>query len=142
MQKYDLLVIGAGPCGIAVGAAAARDGDTSALLIDKGCVTQSLIAYPYYMDFFSTAQKLEIDGVPFTIPDSKPSRKIDALSSVAVKEFVAEKALSLPMASRLVIRHESGVSRGGSARGVQLVPVTTRSKSSVEGSESAHSSRR
>ena len=74
MQKYDLFVVGAGPCGIAVGAAAATGG-ASALLVDKGCVTQSLISYPWYMKFFSTAQKLEIEGVPFTIPDSNPSRR-------------------------------------------------------------------
>lgn len=74
MHKYDLFVVGAGPCGIAVGAAAAAGG-ASAVLVDKGCVTQSLIGYPYYMDFFSTAKKLEIAGVPFTIPDSNPSRR-------------------------------------------------------------------
>lgn len=74
MHKYDLFVVGAGPCGIAVGAAAAAGG-ASAVLVDKGCVTQSLIGYPYYMDFFSTAKKLEIAGVPFTIPDPNPSRR-------------------------------------------------------------------
>ena len=74
MQKYDLFVVGAGPCGIAVGAAAAREG-VSALLVDRGAVTQSLLGYPWYMEFFSTAKKLEIEGVPFTIPNSKPSRR-------------------------------------------------------------------
>ncbi len=74
MQKYDLVVVGAGPCGIAVGAAAVTN-ERSVLLVDKGCVTQSLIDYPYYMEFFSTAQKLEIEGVPFTIPNPKPSRR-------------------------------------------------------------------
>ena len=70
----DLAVIGAGPCGIAAGAAAVENG-LSVALFDKGPMTQSLLDYPYYMTFFSTAAKLEIAGVPFTIPDSKPTRR-------------------------------------------------------------------
>jgi thioredoxin reductase (NADPH) len=70
----DIAVVGAGPCGIAVGAAAKEAGLT-ATLFDKGCVTSSLVGYPYYMTFFSTAEKLEVGGVPFTIPDPKPSRR-------------------------------------------------------------------
>jgi thioredoxin reductase (NADPH) len=74
MKKVDLAVIGAGPCGIAVGAAAAQAG-ISCVLFDRGAITQSLLGYPYYMTFFSTAEKLEIGGVPFTIPDAKPTRR-------------------------------------------------------------------
>jgi len=70
----DLAVVGAGPCGIAVGAAASTAG-LGATLYDKGCITNSLVDYPYYMTFFSTAQKLEIGDVPFTIADSKPTRR-------------------------------------------------------------------
>ena len=73
-QPFDLVVVGAGPCGIAAGAAARAAGLT-AVLFDRGCVTQSLIGYPYYMTFFSTTEKLEIAGVPFTIPESKPTRR-------------------------------------------------------------------
>ena len=74
----DLAVVGAGPCGIAVGAAAATAG-LHATLYDRGCITNSLVNYPYYMTFFSTARKLEIAGVPFAIADSKPTRR-EALS--------------------------------------------------------------
>ncbi len=73
-DPIDLISVGAGPCGIAVGAAARRRG-VSAKLIDKGCVTSSLVNYPYYMTFFSTAEKLEIEGVPFTIAEAKPNRR-------------------------------------------------------------------
>ncbi len=73
-ELIDLAVVGAGPCGIAVGAAAVPAG-LRATLYDKGCVTNSLVDYPYYMTFFSTARKLEIAGVPFTIADSKPTRR-------------------------------------------------------------------
>ena len=73
-DQYELIVVGAGPCGIAVGGAARKAG-LSCVLLDKGCITSSLIDYPYYMTFFSTAVMLEVGGVPFTIPDSKPSRR-------------------------------------------------------------------
>ncbi|RMH18415.1 MAG: YpdA family putative bacillithiol disulfide reductase, partial [Gemmatimonadetes bacterium] len=73
-DPLDLAVAGAGPCGIAVGAAAVRAG-RRAVLFDRGCVTASLVNYPYYMTFFSTAKKLEIAGVPFTIADDKPTRR-------------------------------------------------------------------
>lgn len=74
IDRYDLIVVGAGPCGIAVGAAAEKAG-LSCLIFDKGCITNSLLDYPYYMTFFSTAVMLEIGGVPFTIPEAKPTRR-------------------------------------------------------------------
>jgi len=70
----DIAIIGAGPCGIAVGAAAAESG-AEAVLFDKGCITNSIVDYPYYMRFFSTADRLEVGGVPFTITDKNPSRQ-------------------------------------------------------------------
>lgn len=73
-DRIELLVVGAGPCGIAVGAAAAKAG-LSCTLFDRGCITNSLIGYPYYMTFFSTAVMLEVGGIPFTIPESKPTRR-------------------------------------------------------------------
>jgi thioredoxin reductase (NADPH) len=73
-ERWELIVVGAGPCGIAVGAAAKKDG-LSCVLFDKGCITSSLANYPYYMTFFSTAVMLEVGGVPFTIPDPKPTRR-------------------------------------------------------------------
>lgn len=76
--RFDLIVVGAGPCGIAVGAAAVKAG-VSCALFDRGCITASLVNYPYYMTFFSTARMLEIGDVPFTIPADKPTRR-DALA--------------------------------------------------------------
>ena len=73
-ETHDLIVVGAGPCGIAVGAAAEKAG-LSCVLFDKGCVTSSLLSYPYYMTFFSTAVMLEVGEVSFTIPNAKPTRR-------------------------------------------------------------------
>ena len=73
----DLAIVGAGPCGLAA-AAAARTGGVSAVVLDRGFITDSIIHYPPYMTFFSTAEKLEIEGVPFILASGKPSRR-DAL---------------------------------------------------------------
>jgi thioredoxin reductase (NADPH) len=73
-NRFELIVVGAGPCGIAVGAAAEAEG-ISCALFDQGSIANSLLDYPYYMTFFSTAIMLEVGGVPFTIPNSKPTRR-------------------------------------------------------------------
>ncbi|MGD2114571.1 MAG: NAD(P)-binding domain-containing protein [Acidobacteriota bacterium] len=70
----DLLVVGAGPTGIAVGAAAVRRG-LKTLLVDQGPLCASLQAYPTDLVFFTTRERLEIADVPFTIPDVKPNRR-------------------------------------------------------------------
>ena len=70
----DIAVIGAGPCGLAVGVAAKRAHLTCSLF-DKGPIVSSLMRYPLYMTFFSTPDKLEVGGVPFVTAAEKPSRR-------------------------------------------------------------------
>lgn len=70
----DLLVIGAGPTGIAVGAEARRAG-VDVLVMDQGPLVASLQAYPTDLVFFTTRERLEIADVPFTVPDPKPNRR-------------------------------------------------------------------
>ena len=77
-EPLDLAVVGAGPCGLAVGVAAERAG-LACRLFDEGPLTASLVDYPPYMTFFSTADNLEIGDVPFVIPRGKPGRE-DALA--------------------------------------------------------------
>ena len=74
MDPVEIAIIGAGPCGIAAGAAAKKKG-LSTVLFDKGCVGASMVNYPYYMRFFSTADRLEIADIPWAIPDKNPSRQ-------------------------------------------------------------------
>jgi len=73
-DPLDLVIVGAGPCGLAA-AVAAKESGLSHVVVDRGCITESLMHYPYYMTFFSTAERLEIGGVPFTIPEPKPTRR-------------------------------------------------------------------
>src|ERR1700676_857625 len=69
----DLLVIGAGPTGLACGIEAQRAG-MNVVLVDKGCVCNSLFHYPAHMTFFTTPELLEIGDIPFPSPNPKPSR--------------------------------------------------------------------
>ncbi len=73
-EPLDLAVVGAGPCGIAVGIAARQLG-LRCLLFDKGAVTQAMIEHPTYTTYFSGPEKLEIGGVPFTTAGDKPTRR-------------------------------------------------------------------
>lgn len=70
----DLLVVGAGPTGIAVGAEARRR-DLGTLLVDQGPLCASLQAYPTDLVFFTSRERLEIADVPFTVPEVKPTRR-------------------------------------------------------------------
>src|ERR1700761_199880 len=69
----DLLVIGAGPTGMACAIEAQRAG-FSAVLVDKGCLCNSLFHYPAHMTFFTTPELLEIGNMPFSSPNQKPTR--------------------------------------------------------------------
>ena len=70
---YDVLIIGAGPIGIACGIAA-KNNHLSHLIIDKGCLVNSLYNYPINMTFFSSSERLEIDDIPFVTTNPKPRR--------------------------------------------------------------------
>jgi bacillithiol disulfide reductase len=70
---FDVLVIGAGPTGMACAIEAQRAGFRS-VLVDKGCLCNSLFHYPSHMTFFTTPELLEIGDIPFPSPNQKPSR--------------------------------------------------------------------
>ena len=69
----DVLIIGAGPIGIACALECKKNGLTYVVL-EKGALTNSLFNYPLNMTFFSTSEKLEIDEIPFISNNPKPSR--------------------------------------------------------------------
>ncbi len=69
----DVLIIGAGPIGLACGIEAKKKG-LNYLIIDKGCLVNSIYNYPLNMTFFSTSDKLEIGDVPFISHGNKPNR--------------------------------------------------------------------
>lgn len=72
-KHYDLIIIGGGPIGIAC-ALEAKKKNLEFLIIEKGCIVNSLYNYPLNMTFFSTSEKLEIGGIPFVSNNIKPTR--------------------------------------------------------------------
>ncbi|HEV2464824.1 MAG TPA: YpdA family putative bacillithiol disulfide reductase [Acidobacteriaceae bacterium] len=72
-ERFDVLVIGAGPTGMACAIEAQRAGFRS-VMVDKGCLCNSIFHYPSHMTFFTTPELLEIGDIPFPSPNQKPVR--------------------------------------------------------------------
>lgn len=73
-QPIDVIIIGAGPIGIACGLEAKKR-NLNYLIIEKGPLVNSLYHYPTNMTFFSTSEKLEIDKIPFISNSPKPTKR-------------------------------------------------------------------
>jgi len=86
MEEYDVLIIGAGPIGMACAIEAGKQG-LKYVIVEKGALVNSLYNYPVFMTFFSTSQRLEIGGVPFVSINPKPNRN----EAVEYYRRVAEK---------------------------------------------------
>jgi thioredoxin reductase (NADPH) len=70
---FDLLIVGSGPIGLSCAIEAQKAG-LRAVVVDKGCICNSLFHYPAHMTFFTTSSLLEIGDIPFPSPNAKPSR--------------------------------------------------------------------
>ena len=132
MSVRDLLIVGAGPAGLAT-AIAARHAGVDALVIDQGTVADGIRRFPTHMTFFTTPPLLEIGGLPFTTPHDKPSRleawryyrRAAELSQVAMvlrERVVAVEADRHDEAPVLVVTSvdAAGVSRARAGRAVAL----------------------
>lgn len=72
--EYNIIIIGSGPIGLACGIEAQKR-NLSHLIIEKGCLVNSIFNYPINMTFFSTSDKIEIGEVPFVSHGDKPTRR-------------------------------------------------------------------
>lgn len=72
-DTYDVLVVGSGPTGLACAIETTRRG-LRTVVVDKGCLCNSLFHYPSNMTFFTTPELLEIGDMPFSSPNQKPNR--------------------------------------------------------------------
>ncbi|WP_274650711.1 YpdA family putative bacillithiol disulfide reductase [Paenibacillus humicola] len=103
MHDEQIIIIGAGPCGLAAAIDLQAAGHNP-LLIEKRNIVYSISQYPTYMQFFSSPQNLEIGGVPFTTAGEKPSR-LEALNyyrTVALRSGVRIRAYETVTAVRPV----------------------------------------
>lgn len=91
MINEDVIVIGAGPCGLAAAVELRKNG-IEPLVIEKGSVVNAIYHYPTHQTFFSSSEKLEIGGIPFIINERKPSRN-QALAYY--REVVTRKQLRI-----------------------------------------------
>lgn len=73
MNLHELIIVGGGPIGLACGIAAKKAG-LDYLILEKGCLVNSIYLYPLNMTFFSTSERLEIGEVPFISHQPKPNR--------------------------------------------------------------------
>jgi thioredoxin reductase (NADPH) len=73
MQKEDVIIVGAGPCGLAA-AISIKGRGKNPLIFDKGNVVNAIYRYPTHQTFFSTSEKLEIGDMPFVTESYKPKR--------------------------------------------------------------------
>lgn len=71
--NFTLIIIGGGPIGIACALEAQKEG-IDYLILERGCLVNSLYRYPANMTFFSTSERIEVGGVPFVSNNVKPSR--------------------------------------------------------------------
>ncbi len=73
-ESTHLVVIGAGPCGLAVGIAA-KEAGMPCVLLDRRNIVSTIERYPLAMTFFSTPERIEIGGIPFVASHEKPTRR-------------------------------------------------------------------
>ena len=73
MSVRDVIIVGAGPSGLAAAIAASKH-DLDYLVLEKGALVNSIFHFPPHMVFFTTPELLEIGGLPFVSPNDKPTR--------------------------------------------------------------------
>ncbi|WP_432412910.1 YpdA family putative bacillithiol disulfide reductase [Rasiella sp. SM2506] len=104
LQKTEVLIIGAGPIGIAC-ALACKNQDLDYVVLEKGALTHSLFNYPLNMNFFSTSEKLEIEEIPFISKDPKPGRD-EALEYY--RRVVTSKKLNIKLFEKVLSVKKDG----------------------------------
>lgn len=73
-DNLDLLIVGGGPCGLACAAAAHKAG-LNYVVVERGCIANSIARFPVNMQFFSTSERLAIGGIPFITAKPNPTRQ-------------------------------------------------------------------
>lgn len=128
---FDLAIVGAGPCGLAA-AVAAKEQGLAYVVFDRGCIAHSLTRYPYYMTFFSTAERLEVGGVPFAIAEPKPTRR-EALAYY--RHVVRRHGLSVRQYEEVVGAQREAAADGARGGGFRLRTAARRARGNASQAE-------
>jgi len=128
MSVRDVLIVGAGPSGLATAIAAKHHG-LDYVLVEKGVLVNSIFNFPMHMVFFTTPELLEIGGLPLTTPYDKPTR-LEALryyrrvvDSYELAISFHEEVLSIEGEDDVFVvttRDQRGTTRARKARAVVL----------------------
>jgi thioredoxin reductase (NADPH) len=128
VSAVDLLIVGAGPCGIAAAITAMKAG-LSVSVVEARSVVSTIAQYPTYVGFFSTAEKLSLGGIPFVVAAEKPTRR-DALAyyrevvrhfGVPVRQYERVKAITGARGDFTVLSElRGGTERTTAARAVVI----------------------
>jgi thioredoxin reductase (NADPH) len=121
MPVRDLLIVGAGPSGLATAIAAKQQG-LDYVVVEKGILVNSVFNFPTHMVFFTTPELLEIGGLPLITPFEKPTR-LEALRYY--RRVVDTYGLQISMQEEVVSIEREPASDGG-APGEMVFAVTTR----------------
>jgi thioredoxin reductase (NADPH) len=97
MTSYDIIIIGGGPTGLACGIEAQKAG-LSYVILEKGAITDAIRRFPINMTFFSTPELLELDHIPFTTVNTRPSR-VEALQYY--RQVVKYRSLNIRLYARV-----------------------------------------
>ena len=123
-EHFQVIIIGAGPIGLAC-ALEAQKRKVDYLVLDKGCLVNSLYNYPANMTFFSTSERLEIGDVPFVSNTPKPTRN-EALEYY--RRVAASKQLRVRLFEEVKKARVLHRGRKPSARKPRFAVVTARQK--------------
>ena len=126
----DLVIVGGGPCGLAAAISAKRAG-LSAVVLEAASVVSTIAHYPTYVQFFSTAEKLALGGLPFIVATEKPTRR-DGLAyyRAVVKHFDLpvrqyERVTSIEREGTGFVVHSDSRARGSTVTRARAVVVAT-----------------
>jgi len=124
-RDVDVLIVGAGPAGLAAAIALKREG-LSSLVLDKGGLVDGIFRFPRNMVFFTTPELLEIGGLPFVTPFDKPTR-VEALRYY--RRVTDTFGLAIAFDERVVgVRREPAVGGAGFVLDVQAPGGSTRTR--------------